>query len=95
MDANPLEINHVNQKFSNGDIYHGEIKDLKKDGKGTYTFNNGDIYEGDFINGVMEGEGIYTYSKTASKYEGFFKNGKRHGKGIYYYGNGNKTFIPK
>ena len=31
MEVNPTEINHVNQKFSNGDIYHGEIKNLKKE----------------------------------------------------------------
>ena len=83
MESSPTEINHVNQKFSNGDIYHGEIKNLKKEGKGTYTFNNGDTYEGDFINGLMEGEGIYTYCKTASKYDGFFKGEKRHGKEIF------------
>ena len=39
------DTNHVMVNFSNGDTYHGEIKNSKKEGKGQYTFSNEDEYE--------------------------------------------------
>ncbi len=32
--------------FASGNIYEGEIKDDKRNGKGTYTYVNGDKHEG-------------------------------------------------
>ena len=38
-------------QFSNGDSYHGEISNGKKNGQGEYKFSNGDVYNGNFVDG--------------------------------------------
>jgi hypothetical protein len=36
-------------RFKNGDVFEGEWKNNKKEGKGLYRWKNGDKYEGFFI----------------------------------------------
>ena len=76
-----------------GNIYKGEFKNGKYEGKGIYYYNEepskGDRYEGDFKNGKSEGKGIY-YWNDGMRYEGDWKNDKREGKGIYYFNNGDR-----
>lgn len=74
----------------NGNIWTGEIKDDKPEGKGIYIYKNGDRYEGEVNNGLSHGKGIWINNKSGDKYEGEWKNDRREGRGIYYWSNGNK-----
>jgi hypothetical protein len=67
--------------YTNGDIYNGEIKDDKANGKGKKIYKNGDIYEGEFLNDELHGKGKKIY-QNGDIYVGEFKNDKLHGKGI-------------
>ena len=77
----------ITEKYSNGNIYEGEIKNGKKEGHGIMRYSNGYIYEGEWKNGKREGKGIYRLINK-DRYEGDFKNGKVEGNGISYYNNG-------
>lgn len=65
---------------NDGEVYEGEWKYGKKDGKGTYTFANGERYEGAWRGGIMQGYGKYFWD-DGSIYEGQFRNGVIDGKG--------------
>ena len=54
--------------YNNGNLYVGDWKNNKVEGKGIYIYNNGDIYEGEYINGKREGKGIYYQLKPYYKY---------------------------
>jgi hypothetical protein len=80
-----------------GDVYNGEWRAGKKDGKGTYKSANGSMYVGQFENGKRHGSGMQRSTvvqasnfKTtiipyrlveAEVYNGAWKFGKRCGKG--------------
>ncbi len=49
--------------FSNGDMYTGEYKDGKPEGKGQYTWKNGSFYIGEFKNGLKHGKGRWKSGK--------------------------------
>ena len=91
-----------NCEFSNGikegkgreetseNIYEGEYKNDKKNGKGKLTYKNlKDFYEGDFKDNNITGKGHYEWANGES-YKGTFLNGKMHGKGIYKWPDGGK-----
>ena len=47
-------------EYDNGDIYKGEFKNDKREGKGKIIYNNEDIYEGEFKNNeIIKGEMIF------------------------------------
>ena len=77
-------------KFDNG-TYEGEIENLSRNGKGTFSYNTGEKYIGDWIFGKKEGKGEIIYS-NGDKFEGFFSDDKIEGTGRYYYKNG-KVYI--
>jgi hypothetical protein len=66
--------------FANGDVYEGDWKDNKRDGKGKMTFANGDVYEGDWKDNKRDGKGKETFA-NGNVYEGDWKDDKRNGKG--------------
>ena len=74
-------------RYSNGDVYWGELNALEKDGQGKLTYANGDVYEGEFDNGALTGDGKYVYS-NGDVYEGDFYDGKKHGEGVYTWSDG-------
>lgn len=45
--------------ISDHSVYHGDIRDGTKSGKGREIYRMGQIYEGEFLNGLPDGKGIY------------------------------------
>ncbi len=43
----------------NGNIYTGDFKEGKKNGRGMEKYANGDFYEGDYVQDFMQGEGFF------------------------------------
>jgi hypothetical protein len=80
---NSTEYTNQNQiyiSYPNGDVYEGEIKNDKKNGKGTLIFANGTYYEGEWKDDKMYGLGKLSYS-DGSLYEGQFKDDSFNGNG--------------
>ena len=50
-------------KYSNGNIYHGELKNKQPNGTGKMDFADGKVtsYEGDWKNSVPDGKGILVW----------------------------------
>ena len=69
-------------------IYKGDIKIFKKEGKGIEKTNDY-TYEGDFLNDLKQGKGKIKYNITGDYYEGDFKKGALTGKGYYIWKNKN------
>ena len=67
-------------------IYRGDIKNFKKEGKGEEKTNDY-IYEGEFLNDLKHGKGKIHYHNNGDYYEGEFKNGVITGKGYYVWKN--------
>ena len=59
--------------YPNGDIYEGQIKDSKPNGKGELKTLNNERYEGDFQYGIKKGKGIYTCINEYI-YDGYWDN---------------------
>ena len=68
-------------------IYEGEIKDSKFNGKGKLFMNNGDsmnnrdCYEGQFVDGKFKGKGKFNWS-DGTQYIGDFKDSSLDGQGV-------------
>jgi hypothetical protein len=69
-----------------GSEYEGDLKDGKRNGKGTYR-HNGDVYIGEFLNDLPHGTGKYTFH-TGESYEGEYEKGIKSGIGKYTYADG-------
>ena len=76
--------------YVNKDIYSGNWKNGKKDGKGTYIFNDtGMKFVGTFKGGeIHEGQWIYP---NGSYYQGKFQDNQPKGDGCWNFANGNKV----
>ncbi|KOO27401.1 phosphatidylinositol-4-phosphate 5-kinase [Chrysochromulina tobinii] len=72
---------------ASGDVYEGEWRAGKKEGRGTLWHANGDVYEGEFKAGNMEGHGTFRYA-SGDVYDGEWKAGKKEGRGKYRFANG-------
>ncbi len=70
--------------YSNGDVYEGEIRGGKRNGRGVLTYARGDVYEGEFEDDMFCGQGKLTYI-DGSIYDGEWKDGKIEGRGVYTY----------
>ena len=71
----------------NGDIYEGELKDSKYNGKGKLISVDNEVYEGDFVDGEKTGYGKITFS-DGTVYEGNIEKGEFKGKGKMTWSNG-------
>ena len=50
MGSNNSSIKNIFWVYNNGDIYKGDLKNDKREGKGKMIYNNGDKYDGEWIN---------------------------------------------
>ena len=69
-------------------IYKGDIKNMKKEGKGIEK-NKDYTYLGSFSDDLRHGKGKIIYNEGEEYYEGEFKNGKMTGYGFYKWSNNN------
>ena len=66
--------------FPNGDVYMGEWKNNKPNGKGLYVLDNKTRFDGFFVDGKLEGFGT-KIKEDSYIYTGEFKKSKFNGKG--------------
>lgn len=52
--------------FPNSDTYHGEWKQDRMHGDGSYMYENGDIFSGKFALGIRAGKGTYEFTGDKS-----------------------------
>jgi hypothetical protein len=67
--------NYSRYKYSNGEIYEGELSKGYRNGWGMYLYNDNSFYIGNFSNGYMHGWGIYYNSKTGYYYKTYYNYG--------------------
>ena len=95
------ELVHGIFAFSNHEVYDGEWRDNKLEGRGTVSDDHrlrreenprdefrGTHYAGEWKQNRFDGEGSYTWA-SGSTYTGQWKEGKKHGKGKYVLTNTN------
>jgi clan AA aspartic protease (TIGR02281 family) len=70
-----------------GEIYRGDYRDGRYNGRGTLQYANGEKYTGEFRDGQREGSGTYTWP-DGRRYVGQFRNGQPDGQGRYTLSNG-------
>lgn len=68
-------------KFTNGDIYKGNVCNNRLCGNGIYKYSDGEIYDGEYFNGIKTGYGI-TYWPNSNMYEGYWADDTFNGYGI-------------
>ena len=75
--------------YTNGDVYVGECKEGKRDGRGSMTYNCALIcvYDGDWKGGQQYGQGRMTYS-DGCVYDGEWRWGLPDGQGKMTYSKG-------
>lgn len=56
-------------------VYEGEIKNLKKHGKGTFTLKDGSVYKGNWKNNFFDGE-IELVRPNGEKVKYYYKDGQ-------------------
>jgi hypothetical protein len=67
--------------------YEGEMKEGKRNGKGTLKKADGSVYDGYWENDVKKGQGSFTWA-NGLKFEGEFSNNLRNGPGTLFLQNG-------
>ncbi len=75
--------------YSDGSVYVGGMKDLKKEGQGRLVFADGTTYTGYFKDDLYDGFGTLVFA-DGTNYEGSFAGGSYHGSGVLVQSNGNR-----
>ena len=68
-------------------VYHGEIENGLRHGRGDCNYFDGGVYKGEFQNGLKEGKGLYKWD-DGDVYDGEWKADLQEGRGIYKYDSG-------
>lgn len=74
-------------KYKSGDVYHGELKNDKRQGYGVLEILNSGKYTGNFKNDYYDGYGVFFW-KDGKIYQGNWKRGVFEGEGKMIYPNG-------
>ena len=91
-DGNTAELDAAANtiRYSNGDVYVGELSGVMRHGNGKMTFAaTGDVYEGQFYEDKLTGTGTFTYA-NGDVYSGALQDSLKQGFGIFTFENGNK-----
>ena len=75
--------------YDNDDLYHGNMQDGKRNGRGTMHYADRRKYVGEWKDDKYHGYGVLTH-KNRDQYEGYFVNDKYNGQGTYYYADGDR-----
>ena len=75
--------------YDNDDLYHGNMQDGKRNGRGTMHYADRRKYVGERKNDKSHGNGLLTH-KNRDQYEGYFVNDKYNGQGTYYFASGDR-----
>ncbi len=62
-------------RYKTGEVYYGEVKGLKKHGRGHLFFNDGCKYVGEFWEGHVTGNGEY-YKDDKLLGKGYWQDGE-------------------
>ncbi len=91
-DGRTAELDALNNtiRYSNGDVYTGELNGLMRHGSGKMVFSaTGDVYEGQFYEDKLTGTGTFTYA-NGDVYTGGLQDSMKQGYGVFTFVNGNK-----
>jgi hypothetical protein len=80
----PVGTEKEKKVYENGDVYEGELKDDKRNGKGKFVCKTGTLYEGDWKDDKKHGKG--TMRDNEDTYDGNWVGDLRHGKGKVHLG---------
>ena len=69
--------------------YEGQMRDGRRNGRGTFTYADGNRYEGEFRDGKIHGRGTYAWA-NGERYKGEWRDEKKHGQGTHTWPNGNR-----
>ncbi|MCB8818319.1 cell wall-binding repeat-containing protein [Desulfosporosinus shakirovi] len=75
--------------WANGDVYSGEWKNDKMNGRGVLVYSDGTEYSGTFVDNKREGQGYIKWFNNET-YTGEWKNDLMSGEGSYTFKNGDK-----
>jgi hypothetical protein len=73
------------QWFKNGkktELYVGELRNGKQNGRGAYTWTSGNRYDGEWRDGEAHGRGVLTWP-NGRRFEGEWRNDKPNGQGKF------------
>merc|ERR1711904_408203 len=63
--------------WNNSDVYHGEWRYNKANGKGIFVDNQGSTYNGEWVDDQQHGLGFESWENGAITFRGMYTNGKR------------------
>ena len=66
----------ISCSYIDGSIYEGEIKNLKREGKGKLTLSNNNWFEGVFSDDMIDKKGKFFDFRSKTLYEGIWDKGK-------------------
>ena len=73
--------------YDNDDLYHGNMKDGKRNGRGTMHYADGRKYVGQWKDNYKHGQGTF-YFADGRKYVGQWLDDKYNGQGTFYFASG-------
>ena len=79
-----INLEEVNELYSNGNAYKGQKKEGMRHGRGKYIYADGSYFFGDWFKNKMTGRGSLYYADGSVEYDGEWKDDQFEGQGILY-----------